>query len=74
MISKPVVALSNCTAVATFDFPIFYDQHWLCKKIKFSPSPIDALVKMLKSISYKASRTHFSGTGFKTDVGITQIK
>ncbi|NOR47640.1 MAG: hypothetical protein GQ533_06295 [Methanosarcinaceae archaeon] len=54
--------------------PIFYDQHWLCKKIKFSPSPIDVLVKMLKSTGYKASRTHFSGTGFKTDVGITQIK
>ncbi|MCD4840445.1 MAG: hypothetical protein K8R08_00320 [Methanosarcinales archaeon] len=45
----------------------------LCKKIKFSPDPIDALVKMLKSTGYRASLTHFSGTGFKIDAGITQI-
>jgi tRNA (guanine26-N2/guanine27-N2)-dimethyltransferase len=55
------------------EIPTFYDQHWLCKKKKISPGPIDDLVLALKAAGFKASRTHFSGTGFKTDAGITQI-
>ncbi len=56
------------------DIPTYYDQHWLCKKQKISPGPIDELVSVLKKEGFASSRTHFSGTGFKTDASIVEIK
>jgi tRNA (guanine26-N2/guanine27-N2)-dimethyltransferase len=55
------------------DVVTYYDQHWLCKKNKISPGPIDGLIEALVSAGFYASRTHFSGTGFKTDAGLEQI-
>jgi tRNA (guanine26-N2/guanine27-N2)-dimethyltransferase len=55
------------------DVVTYYDQHWLCKKNKISPGPIDELIEALVSEGFYASRTHFSGTGFKTDAGLVQI-
>ena len=56
------------------DIPTYYDQHWLCKKQKISPGPIDELVSVLKKEGFASSRTHFSGTGFKTNASIVEIK
>ncbi|MCL7415460.1 MAG: tRNA (guanine(10)-N(2))-dimethyltransferase [ANME-2 cluster archaeon] len=55
------------------NIPTFYDQHWLCKKIRVSPGSIDTLIETLKDAGFMASRTHFSGTGFKTDADVEQI-
>jgi tRNA (guanine26-N2/guanine27-N2)-dimethyltransferase len=55
------------------NIPTYYDQHWLSKKLKVSPGPIDGLVAALKAAGFIASRTHFSGTGFKTDADISRI-
>ncbi|MCL7412334.1 MAG: tRNA (guanine(10)-N(2))-dimethyltransferase [ANME-2 cluster archaeon] len=55
------------------DIPTYYDQHWLCKQNKISAGPIDELVEELISAQFRTSRTHFSGTGFKTDAGLDRI-
>jgi len=55
------------------DVVTYYDQHWLCKKNKISPGPIDELTEALVLAGFNASRTHFTGTGFKTDAGLEQI-
>ena len=55
------------------NLPTYYDQHWLSKKLKISPGPIDDLIQALKTAGFKASRTHFTGTGFKTDAGFEKI-
>ncbi|MCK4928225.1 MAG: tRNA (guanine(10)-N(2))-dimethyltransferase [Methanosarcinales archaeon] len=55
------------------DIPTYYDQHWLCKQNKISAGPIDELVEVLTSAGFNASRTHFAGTGFKTDADLDNI-
>jgi tRNA (guanine26-N2/guanine27-N2)-dimethyltransferase len=55
------------------NIPTYYDQHWLSKKLKISPGPIEDFVEALKTAGFKASRTHFTGTGFKTDAGFEKI-
>ena len=54
--------------------PMFYDQHLLCKKLGVSASTIDTLITALRDNGYKASRTHFSGTSFKTDAELPDIE
>jgi tRNA (guanine26-N2/guanine27-N2)-dimethyltransferase len=45
----------------------FYDYHMLAQKLATSPPAIDAVIERLRAAGYAASRTHFSGTGVKTD-------
>ncbi|HUV83411.1 MAG TPA: tRNA (guanine(10)-N(2))-dimethyltransferase [archaeon] len=74
---KPAMLEQACKIVSfcrdEINVPTYYDQHWLSKKLKVSPGPIDDLIKTLKAEGFHASRTHFSGTGFKTDAEISQI-
>ncbi|MCJ7712922.1 tRNA (guanine(10)-N(2))-dimethyltransferase, partial [Candidatus Bathyarchaeota archaeon] len=56
-----------------FNIPTYYDQHWLSKKLKISPGPIDDLIEALKTAGFNASRTHFTGTSFKTNAEIYAI-
>ena len=74
---KPAMLEQACKIVSfcrdEINVPTYYDQHWLSKKLKISPGPIDDLIKTLKAEGFHASRTHFSGTGFKTDAEISQI-
>lgn len=44
-----------------------YDYHLLARSLAVSPPPIDTVLEQLRSAGYAASRTHFSGTGVKTD-------
>ena len=44
-----------------------YDYHLLARSLAVSPPPIDTVLERLRSAGYAASRTHFSGTGVKTD-------
>ncbi|MDD3041912.1 MAG: tRNA (guanine(10)-N(2))-dimethyltransferase [Methanosarcinaceae archaeon] len=55
------------------DIPLFYDQHVICKQLGVSASGIDLLIASLKIKGFKASRTHFSGTSFKTDASVAEI-
>ena len=49
------------------DIPFFYDQHLLCESLKISAPPIEPFLEKLRNAGYTATRTHFSGTSFKTD-------
>jgi len=55
------------------DLPFFYDQHLLCEKLKISASPMEPFLEKLRTQGYIATRTHFSGTSFKTDAPMTEI-
>ncbi|WP_340818061.1 tRNA (guanine(10)-N(2))-dimethyltransferase [Methanolobus sp. WCC4] len=56
------------------DIPMFYDQHLICKKLGVSASGIDRLIQEIRDNGFLASRTHFSGTSFKTNANITDIE
>ncbi|MCC4765333.1 tRNA (guanine(26)-N(2))-dimethyltransferase [Methanosarcina sp. DH1] len=56
------------------DIPMFYDQHVICKELGASATGIEILIVALKAHGFEASRTHFSGTSFRTDAPITEIK
>lgn len=56
------------------DVPMFYDHHIMCRDLKATPTDIVTMVEALKSAGYSASRTHFAGTGFKTDAPLNVIK
>jgi tRNA (guanine26-N2/guanine27-N2)-dimethyltransferase len=56
------------------DIPMFYDQHVICKELGASATGIEILIEALKAQGFEASRTHFSGTSFRTDAPITEIK
>jgi len=49
------------------DVPMYYDHHRLCRRFKATPGNADDLVALLRSAGWRASRTHFSGVGIKTD-------
>jgi tRNA (guanine26-N2/guanine27-N2)-dimethyltransferase len=55
------------------DVPTFYDQHLLSKKLGISAIPMEELLKELITSGFKASRTHFSGTSFKTTARLEGI-
>jgi tRNA (guanine26-N2/guanine27-N2)-dimethyltransferase len=56
------------------DIPMFYDQHVICKELGVSATGIEILTEALRFHGFEASRTHFSGTSFRTDAPITAIK
>lgn len=45
----------------------FYDYHVLAKRARISPGPIGTVIDAIRASGYRASRTHFAGTGIKTD-------
>ena len=53
--------------------PFYYSYPKLCKKLKVSMVPLKEVIMKLKEAGYKASRTHFSPDGFKTDAPVDII-
>ncbi|MCD6131770.1 MAG: hypothetical protein J7J61_06695 [Candidatus Hydrothermae bacterium] len=53
--------------------PFYYSYPKLCKKLKVSMVPLKEVIMKLKEAGYKASRTHFSPDGFKTDAPVDVI-
>ena len=51
-----------------------YDIHNLCRNLKISPPSVSDVIKALRDHGYLASRTRFSGTSFKTDAEIGEIR
>ena len=55
------------------DTPFYYDIHKLAKLYKFDLKKIDSVIDDLREIGFKASRTHFSQTGIKTDADLSSL-
>lgn len=55
------------------DVPTFYEQHLLSKQLGVSAIPMEELIQELTASGFEASRTHFSGTSFKTNAGLEGI-
>ena len=51
----------------------FYDYHRLAKFSRISPPPIGEFLERLRSRGFQATRTHYSGTGVKTDAPLPEI-
>uniref|UniRef100_A0A7C4WBC5 tRNA (guanine(26)-N(2))-dimethyltransferase n=1 Tax=Geoglobus ahangari TaxID=113653 RepID=A0A7C4WBC5_9EURY len=52
----------------------YYELHNLTRMLRVSPPPIQRILEKLIDEGYRASRTRFSGTSFKTDANIDEIK
>jgi len=64
-----------CGALATeLDTPTHYDQHRLCKRWGRGAEAMDTFIEKLHGAGYEASRTHYSGTSFKTDADVEEIR
>ena len=62
------------TCSAEVDAPMYYDHHSICESLNVTPCKMESVVECLQSKGYKASRTHFSGTGIKTDAPLKEVK
>lgn len=51
----------------------FYDYHRLAKSLRVSPPQIEAFLCRIREKGFTATRTHFSGTGVKTDAPLETI-
>ncbi len=76
---RPLGSRERAKKILTFckeelEVPFFYDQHVICKKMGLSAPAMDVFIDKLSESGFKVSRTHFSGTSFKTDANIMQIK
>jgi len=60
--------------VEELDIPTYYDLHKICKELNIAPPPIEAIIAALRKAGFKSSRTHFSGTSFKTDAPLENVK
>ncbi len=49
------------------DIPFYYDIHRVCRILRTSAIPTDEVIRALEDEGYRATRTHFSKTGIKTD-------
>lgn len=77
--TRPLNTKSKAKKIVSFcrdelDIPMFYDQHVICRGLKASATGIETLLEALRANGYAASRTHFSGTSFKTNAQIVEIK
>ncbi len=56
------------------DVPMYYDHHIICRDLKATPTAIGVLIDALRAQGFRASRTHYSGVGFKTDAPANEVK
>jgi N(2),N(2)-dimethylguanosine tRNA methyltransferase (EC 2.1.1.32) len=62
------------TVATELDTPTHYDQHRLCKQWGVPANAMDDFLDSLRAAGYEATRTQYSGTGFKTDAAIDEIR
>ena len=53
---------------------MYYDHHRLCRRLGITPKKVDQLVEALRESGWRASRTHFTGVGIKTDAGVKDVE
>lgn len=56
------------------DAPMYYDHHSICERLGITPGRMDAVIERLQAAGFRASRTHFSGLGIKTDAPIGVVE
>jgi tRNA (guanine26-N2/guanine27-N2)-dimethyltransferase len=56
------------------DEPTHYDQHRLCKQWSRSAPAMDDFLDALCDAGFEATRAHYSGTAFKTDATVEEIR
>lgn len=56
--------------IKTLGILFYYDIQEIARRLKKSTPAINDVVKYLQNIGFKASRTHFSSTGIKTDASL----
>jgi tRNA (guanine26-N2/guanine27-N2)-dimethyltransferase len=49
------------------DTPLHYDTHTLARACSLTPPKVETVIKRLRELGYKATKTHFSPTSVKTD-------
>jgi len=64
--------LSDCEA--EIEVPMYYDHHSVCERLGISPGKIEDALAELRSRGWRASRTHFSGVGIKTDAPLSEVE
>jgi tRNA (guanine26-N2/guanine27-N2)-dimethyltransferase len=64
--------LATCASEA--EVPMYYDHHSICERLHITPGKIDEAIERLLESGHRASRTHFSGLGIKTDAGMTDVE
>ena len=69
---RELVLLNLCAEEADGP-PAFYDAHELSRRTGAPPPKIIGLIAKLKGLGYFASRTHSSGTGFRTNAPMDEI-
>ncbi len=69
---QELVLLNLCAEEADGP-PAFYDVHQLSRRAGVSPPKMAELIAKLRRLGYFASRTHFSGTGFRTNASGDEI-
>ncbi len=62
------------TIETELDTPTHYDQHRLCKQWGVPANAMDEFIADLTDAGYEASQAHYSGTAFKTDATIEEIR
>ena len=62
------------TIEAELDTPTHYDQHRLCKQWGVLANAMDEFIEDLKNAGFDASQTHYSGTAFKSDATVDEIR
>ncbi len=68
-------ALGRMLALLEAELPTstFYDYHVLAKRLVVSPPAIETVLDRLREEGYRASRTHYAGTGVKTDAPLEAV-
>jgi len=62
------------TLESELDTPTHYDQHRLCKQWGVPANSMDEFITDIRNAGYEASQAHYSGTAFKTDATVEQIR
>jgi tRNA (guanine26-N2/guanine27-N2)-dimethyltransferase len=62
------------TVANEIDTPTHYDQHRLCKQWGVPANAMDDFIADLQAAGYAASHAHYSGTAFKTDATVPEIR
>ena len=55
-------------------FPLYYDLHYLYKKLSETPRKMDETIKDIKNKGFKVSRTHFCPTALRTNASFKEMK